>query len=124
MPWKGPLQYLLIEITELVKPGYAAIFKVIVHDLFNNHFTFVLKQPGKRLCFNIHRLDNDPVEIKDNRLNHQNLLSPYMARCLSFPLLKVTLPCVFRSKVLIEGGGKFLQSKLIPPIFAHTMVIP
>src|SRR3990172_1008609 len=90
MPWKGPLQYLLIEITELVKPGYTAISKVIVHDLFNNQFTFVLKQPGKRLCLNINRLDNNPVEIKDNRLNHQNFPSPYRARCLPFPLLKVT----------------------------------
>src|SRR3972149_5618563 len=33
MLWKGPLQYLLIEITELIKPGYAAIFKVIVHGM-------------------------------------------------------------------------------------------
>src|SRR3989304_1599113 len=90
MLWKVPLQYLLIEIMELIKPGYATIFKMIVHNLFNNHFTFVLKQPGKRLCFNINRLDNDTVEIKDNRLNHQNFPSPCMARYLSFPLLKVT----------------------------------
>src|SRR3972149_11719381 len=47
---------------------------MIVHHLFNDYSAFMFKQPGKRLRLNINRLDNDPVEIKDNGLNHQNLL--------------------------------------------------